>query len=84
MILTILKLSAISILLSGWFTPINWIKNKIWKLKRPKWSYHLDCPRCISFWLAILLYQDVLLASLVAVTTYFVDFGIILTENYFK
>ena len=84
MILTILKLSALSILLSGWFTPINWIKNKIWRYNRPKWTYHLDCPKCISFWLTLVLHMDLGLAATVAITTYFIDFLLLATENYFK
>ena len=67
----ILGYSALGIFLAGWFTPLNTVKNWLYKkLKYPGWFEHLYCVKCVTFWTTLIISQNVFTACIAAILAY--------------
>ena len=80
----LLAYSAISLLFTKYFTPIQlpkaWVIEKItrWYVKREwYWMFEvvkvLTCPKCFSLWFTLVVTQNIFSAAIVSVLTMLID-----------
>ena len=93
MILQLLGYSAIALLFTKWFTPIQltkaWVVEKItrWYIKR-EWYWMFDilkifsCAKCFSFWFTLALTYNLYYAAIVSVFTMIIDLIIERLQTY--
>lgn len=80
----LLAYSAISLLFTKYFTPIQlpkaWVVDKLtkWYIKRGwYWMFEvvkvLTCPKCFSLWFTLIVTQNIFSAAIVSVLTMLID-----------
>ena len=93
MILQLLGYSAIALLFTKWFTPIQltkaWVVDKITRFyikRRWYWMYHimlpLSCAKCFSFWFTLALTCNLYYAAIVSVFTMIINLIIERLQTY--
>ena len=70
----ILGLAILGFFISDWFKPIQWIKDKLKVYNWPVIGTVLYCVKCITFWLALIVTQNIYIAAICAVTAYIIKF----------
>jgi len=77
-------LAILGFMLSDWFLPIQWIKRK---LKMYNWILFKDivyCVKCTTFWLTLIVLQNIYLAAIGAILGYMIKFIVDYIEtNYY-
>ena len=81
-ILNILGIAVIGNMAAYWFLPIQSAKSKLIDLFRFIPFFHkaidkaLNCSKCMSFWVYLIIYQDVVGAALCSFVGYLINFSI--------
>ena len=70
-IIEIVGLAVIGVLIAQWFGPAQWLKDKVglYKYKLTSW---LDCTKCTSLWLGVIVFQNLYYAAIVSLLGYLI------------
>lgn len=71
-IIQVIGLAALSVMGAWWFEPLQWVKEKL-GLYKWDWAKYLYCSKCISFWVSLIWFQNLFLASFTAVIAFILD-----------
>jgi hypothetical protein len=56
-----------------WFVPLQWVKDKIRWHKLPDMFMFLNCTKCLGFWSALVVTQNLYLAVATSLTSYLIE-----------
>jgi hypothetical protein len=63
-----------------WFQPIQWFKQKIWWYRLPDMFSFVNCTKCMGFWTALVVLQNLYLAAATALFAYLIESTIYFIE----
>jgi hypothetical protein len=63
-----------------WFAPFQWFKEKIWWYRLPDMFSFVNCTKCMGFWTALVVLQNLYLAAATALFAYLIESTIYFIE----
>ena len=81
-LINILGIAVIGNMIAHWFLPIQPAKRWLIERTKPSSTIYLaldtalNCTKCMSFWLYLIVYQNVLMAALCSFVGYLINFTI--------
>jgi hypothetical protein len=79
----ILGLAILGFMISGWFQPLQALKNKLKVFNIPVIGKHLYCVKCVSFWLALVVTGNLYIAAIVSMLGYIISYITEKIEEYY-
>ena len=89
-ILNIIGIAVIGNMAAYWFLPIQAAKRRFINLFSRFSFFHsvidkaLNCSKCMSFWIYLIVYQDVVLAALCSFVGYVINFTIDKIQSWYE
>ena len=86
-IVNILGIAVIANMIAHWFLPIQRVKNKLANFLSSFLPYvgkALGCSKCLSLWIGLLVFQDLLTAALTSLIGYLINHLIDRVEEWYK
>jgi hypothetical protein len=82
--INLLGLAILGFFISDWFQPIQWIKNELKVYNWPIIGTVLYCVKCVTFWLTLIVLQNIYLAAIGAIVAYIIKFIVDIIEKQYR
>ncbi len=82
--INLLGLAILGFFISDWFQPIQWVKNELKVYNWPIIGTVLYCVKCITFWLTLIVLQNIYLAAIGAIVAYIIKFIVDTIEKQYR
>jgi len=64
-----------------WFSPIQWVKDKVGWYRLPEMLSFLNCTKCLGFWSGLIVTQSLFQAAAISLLAYLIDNLIYYIDN---
>lgn len=75
--------AVLAVMFASWFQPIQVIKDHF-GIREVRFSWVLDCPKCVGFWGGLIYFQDPFKAGIVALLAYSMSHLIDRMEHWYQ
>ena len=82
--INLLGLAILGFFISDWFQPIQWVKNRFKVYNWPIIGTVLYCVKCVTFWLTLIVLQNIYLAAIGAIVAYIIKFIVDTIEKQYR
>jgi hypothetical protein len=82
--INLLGLAILGFFISDWFQPIQWVKNELKVYNWPIIGTVLYCVKCVTFWLTLIVLQNIYLAAIGAIVAYIIKFIVDTIEKQYR
>ena len=82
--INLIGLAILGFFISDWFQPIQWVKNELKVYNWPIIGTVLYCVKCVTFWLTLIVLQNIYLAAIGAIVAYIIKFIVDTIEKQYR
>ena len=82
--INLLGLAILGFFISDWFQPIQWLKDEFKVYEWPLIGTVLYCVKCTTFWLTLIVLQNIYLAAIGAIVAYIIKFIVDTIEKQYR